>query len=134
VGQYRLQPFAGHRGARPQVGGFIQAPAGLGAADAQPGGQHVGPGLAAQLDRAGLRSELMDQPVIDGGLAAIHRLQPVLDGQRFRAGQHVKRQRRDLGLGGLEPVEDGRDGLRWHTRIHTSNTSSGHRQEHAARC
>jgi hypothetical protein len=49
--------------------------------------------------------------VIDGGLPPINRLQPILDGQRFRRGQRVERQRRDLCLGGVEPVEGSRDGL-----------------------
>ncbi len=130
VGQHRLQVLAGHRGARSQVVGFIQAAAGLAAADAQPVGQHVGPRLGAQVDRAGLGGELVGQPVIDGGLAAVNGLQPVLDGEHFGSGQGVERQRRELGLGGLEPVEGGRDGLsiRYRTRTHTSNTSSNHRQ------
>jgi hypothetical protein len=68
------------------------------------------------------------QPVIDGGLPTTHRLQPVLDGEHFGRGQRIKGQRRDLGLGGLEPVEDGRDGLpiRYRTRSHTSDTGSNH--------
>jgi len=71
----------------------------------------------------------MGQPVIDGGLPARDGFQPVLDGEHFRRGQRVKRQRRDLCLGGLEAVEDGRDGLpiRHRTRTHTSNTSANHR-------
>ena len=77
----------------------------------QPVGQHVGPRLAPQLDRAGLGGEVVGQPVIDGALAAVDRLQPVLDGEHFGRGQRVKGQRRDLGLGGVEPVQDGRDGL-----------------------
>jgi hypothetical protein len=70
----------------------------------------------------------MGQPMIDGALAAVDRLQPILDGEHFRRGQHIKCQR--LGLGGLEPVQGGRDGLsiRNSTRTHTSNTSSNHRQ------
>jgi len=35
VGQHRLQRFVGHRGARPQGVGFLQAPAGLAATDAR---------------------------------------------------------------------------------------------------
>ena len=50
VGQQRGQRFTGHRGARCQLVGVIQSSAGLAAADAPPVGQHVGPGLAAQLD------------------------------------------------------------------------------------
>jgi hypothetical protein len=48
---------------------------------------------------------VLGQPVIDCGLAAVNRLQPVLDGEHFRSGQHIKRQGGDLGLGGFEPVE-----------------------------
>ncbi len=73
----------------------------------------------------------MAEPVIDRGLPAIDRLQPVLDVEHFRCAQRIKRQRRDLRLGGFEPVEGGRDGLsiRWDARIHISNTSSNHRRE-----
>ena len=71
----------------------------------------------------------MGEPVIDSGLPAIDRLQPILHAERFRRAQRVKRQRRDLCLGGFEPVEDSRDGLpiRHRTRPHASNTSSDHR-------
>jgi hypothetical protein len=41
--QHRCQRFTGQCGARPEVGGLIEAAAGLAAADAQPVGQHVGP-------------------------------------------------------------------------------------------
>jgi len=53
----------------------------------------------------------MGEPVMHGGLPARHHLQPVLDGERSRRGQRVKGQRRDLGLGGVEPVEDSGDPL-----------------------
>ena len=98
------------------------------AADAQPIAQHVGPRLTAHVDRAGLRGEGMGQPMIDGDLAAIDRLQSIFDGRHFRSGQRIKRQRCDLCLGGVEPVEGGRDGLpiRYRTRTHSSNTSSNH--------
>ena len=63
--------------------------------------------------------------MIDGGLAPRDGLQPILDGERFRPGQDVERQRGDLPLGGVKAVEGRRDGLptRRGTRTHTSNTS-----------
>ena len=48
--------------------------------------------------------------MIDGGMAPRDG-RPILDGERFRPGQHVERQRRDLGLDGVEPVEGRGDGL-----------------------
>jgi 4-hydroxy-tetrahydrodipicolinate reductase len=74
--------------------------------------------------------ELLGQPVIHGGLAAINGLQPILDGEHFGSGKRIEGQGGELGLGGIEPVESGRDGLpvRHRTRTHTSNTSSNHRQ------
>ena len=72
----------------------------------------------------------MGQPVIDSALAALDLRQPILDRQRFGRGQRIKGQRGELGLGGVEPVEGGGDGLpiRYRTRTHTSNTSSMYRQ------
>jgi hypothetical protein len=49
--------------------------------------------------------------VIDGGLATLNRLQPVLDVEQFRSGQRIKRERGELGLGGVEAVQGGRGGL-----------------------
>ena len=64
-GQHRRQRFAGRWPPLAEVGGFVDAPGGLGAADPQPVGQRRGQ-LATQLGRLGLRAELVDQRVLDG--------------------------------------------------------------------
>ena len=64
-GQHRLQGFAVQSPPLAEVGGLVDAPRGVGAADPQPVGQHRGQ-LAAQLGRVGLFGELVDQWVLDG--------------------------------------------------------------------
>jgi hypothetical protein len=111
VGEPRLQRLRGDGGARCEVVGLVQALARLTFGDPQPGGQHIGPGLAAQIDGAGLAGELMRQPVIHSGLTAISAFQPILDAQNFGRRQRREGQPGHLGLHSVPPIESGHHGL-----------------------
>ncbi len=75
-GQHRRQRLTVQRPPLAEVGGFVDPPRCLGAADPQPVGQRWRQ-LAAQLGRIGLLGELVDQGVFDGGLPAAHLFAPL---------------------------------------------------------
>ena len=104
-GQHRRQRFTVQRPPLAEVGGLVDAPRGLGAADPQPVGQRRRQ-LAAQLGRVGLLGELIDQRVFDGGLLAAHLLAPLQHPQPLGCGQHIERQVQGAFVAGLERVED----------------------------
>ena len=121
-GQHRRQGFTVQRPPLTQVGGLMNAPRRLGAADPQPVRQRRGQ-LATQLGRISLFGELVDQWVLDGGQHAAHLLTALQHGQPFGRGQHVERQVQGALVSGLERVEDLDDLLpttRTHVRIITT--------------
>ncbi|VBA40673.1 hypothetical protein LAUMK13_03169 [Mycobacterium innocens] len=61
--QLRRHRLTGQRPPRPEIGRFVDAPAGLGLGDTQPVGQRRTQ-LGAQLGLAGLRAELIDQRML----------------------------------------------------------------------
>ena len=118
-GQHRRQRLTVQRPPLTEVGGLMDAPRRLGAADPQPVSQRRGQ-LATQLGRIGLFGELVDQCVFDGGLPAAHLLPPLQYPQPLGRGEHVERQVQGALVIGLKRVENLDDLLpttRTHVRI-----------------
>ena len=98
IGQYRRQRFAGEAAPLAEVGGFADAPGGLGAADQRPFGHRMGQ-LAAQFFWGGLARKVIDQLVLRGRqlaacpLTALQERQPLPGGQRaeIQPGHTVER-------------------------------------------
>jgi hypothetical protein len=88
--QRRLQGCAVQCGARPEVGGLVQAPRGVGARNPQPALQHGLPRLHTQLDRGGFTLQTGDDPVSDGRCSPRHGFHLVEDVQEFGRGQGVE--------------------------------------------
>ena len=103
-GQHRLQRFTVQRPPLAQIGGLVDAPGGVGAADPQPVGQHRGQ-LATQLGRVGLFGELIDQRVLDGRVPTTQLLPALQYPQPLGCGQHMKRQVQGAFVAGLERIE-----------------------------
>jgi hypothetical protein len=74
-----------------EITGFLDAPVGLAAGDAQPVGQHVGE-LAADLRRAGLLVHTVDQRIPRHRQPAAILFQAFEQPQPLRCGQRVERQ------------------------------------------
>ena len=68
----------------------------------------------------------MDQPVLDRRQGAGARFQPFVYRQHFGCGECAEGHGGHVGLGLFPAIEDREDivAIRYHTRIHTSNTSS----------
>ncbi len=130
-GQLRCQWFSGERAALPEVGGFVDAPAGLGLGDAQPVGQSRAQ-LAAEFCFAGLRVELIDQLMLRGAQLACHAFEVLQRPQPFRGGQDIKGQLAQPVQAGVDHVEDLHD-LLTTARTHAPKSTKDHRQE-SSRC
>jgi len=91
-----------------QIGGLVNAPRCFGAGDQQAVGQRPGQ-CAAQFSRVGLRTDLVDQRVLDSRQPAAHFLAAVQQRQPLRGGQRIERQVQgalDVGLQRVEHFDD----------------------------
>ena len=117
--QHRRQRFSGESVAGAEVGGVVDAPGGLGAADQRPVGDRMRQ-CAAQFFGRGLAGQVIDQRMLDGRdppsclLATLQQQQLVIGAQRI----DVQPQHRiDRGVHGIKRRSD---------RLQIDNTGSTH--------
>ena len=107
AGQHWFEALPGQRRPRTQIGGLGDVAPCRTAADQQPPRQNVGQAGAAQLGRAGLFGQPIDQPVAHRGQPAAQGFHPGQHVQHLAVGQPVNREFRDTLEGGVNGIERG---------------------------